>query len=182
MYGLPWWQRICLECRRPGFDSWVRKIPWRRGWQSTLVFWPRESHGQRSLEGYGPSGPLCIEFYFTFWTPTAWHSRSQFTGQGSNPQTLQWKLSVSIIGPPGKSLLNFKEFWLNMNSFCENVWIHLGSSSLGTVHLKGWLQHTQNWKIWGKEIFPLKPAHSSHWEGRYLGWLAAAFGRINEYL
>ena len=23
-------QRICLQCRRPGFDSWVRKIPWRR--------------------------------------------------------------------------------------------------------------------------------------------------------
>ena len=27
----------------------------RRKWQPTLVFLPRESHGQRSLEGYGPS-------------------------------------------------------------------------------------------------------------------------------
>ena len=26
--GLPWW--LCLQCRRPGFDSWVGKIPWRR--------------------------------------------------------------------------------------------------------------------------------------------------------
>ena len=28
--GLPWWlrwQRICLQCRRPRFDPWVRKIP-----------------------------------------------------------------------------------------------------------------------------------------------------------
>ena len=25
------------------FDSWVRKIPWRRAWQPTLVFWPGES-------------------------------------------------------------------------------------------------------------------------------------------
>ena len=28
--GLPWWlrrQRICLQCRRPEFDPWVRKIP-----------------------------------------------------------------------------------------------------------------------------------------------------------
>ena len=24
------WQRICLHCRRPRFNSWVRKIPWRR--------------------------------------------------------------------------------------------------------------------------------------------------------
>ena len=30
LYGLPWWlrwQRICLQCRRPGFDPWVRKTP-----------------------------------------------------------------------------------------------------------------------------------------------------------
>jgi len=24
------WLRICLQCRRPGFDSWVGKVPWRR--------------------------------------------------------------------------------------------------------------------------------------------------------
>ena len=31
--GLPSWlrlQRIYLQCRRPGLDPWVRKIPWRR--------------------------------------------------------------------------------------------------------------------------------------------------------
>ena len=26
---LSWW-RICLQCRRPGFNPWVEKIPWRR--------------------------------------------------------------------------------------------------------------------------------------------------------
>ena len=40
------------ECRRPGFNSHVRKIPWRRKWQPTPVFLPGESHGQRSLAGY----------------------------------------------------------------------------------------------------------------------------------
>ena len=34
----------------------VRKIPWKRAWQPTLVFLPRESHGQRSLVGYRPWG------------------------------------------------------------------------------------------------------------------------------
>jgi len=59
---LPWWlrgKRICLQCRslsRLWFNPWVRKIPWRRGWQPTLVFLPRESHGQRSLAGYSPWG------------------------------------------------------------------------------------------------------------------------------
>ena len=35
-------------------QSWVRKIPWERKWQSTLTFLPGESHGQRSLGGYSP--------------------------------------------------------------------------------------------------------------------------------
>ena len=43
----------CLQCRRPGFDPWVRKIPQRREWQPTPVFLPGESHGQKSLVGYG---------------------------------------------------------------------------------------------------------------------------------
>ena len=48
-------KRICLHCRRPGFDPCVRKIPWKRAWQPTPVFLG-ESHGQRSLGGYGPWG------------------------------------------------------------------------------------------------------------------------------
>ena len=37
-------------------STWVRKIPWRRKWQLTLVFLPGKSHGQRSLVGYSPRG------------------------------------------------------------------------------------------------------------------------------
>ena len=48
--------RVCPQCRRPGFDLWVRKIPWRRAWQPTPVFFPGESHGQRSPAGYSPRG------------------------------------------------------------------------------------------------------------------------------
>ena len=44
------------QCRRNRFDPWVGKIPWRRAWQSTAVFTPGESHGQRGLLGYGPQG------------------------------------------------------------------------------------------------------------------------------
>ena len=41
-----------------GFDPWVRMIPWRRKWQPTSVFWPGESQGQRSPEGYSPWGHI----------------------------------------------------------------------------------------------------------------------------
>ena len=57
--GLPRWLRkwrICLQWRRPRFDSWVGKIPWRREWLPTPVFLPGESHGQRSLVGYTVRG------------------------------------------------------------------------------------------------------------------------------
>ena len=63
LWGLPWWfsgSRIQLQCRKlptmrtPGFALWVRKIPWRRKWQPTPVFFPGDSHGQRSLAGYSP--------------------------------------------------------------------------------------------------------------------------------
>ena len=46
-------KRICLQCRRPGFNSCLG-TPWRRKRQPTPVFLPRESQGQRSLAGYSP--------------------------------------------------------------------------------------------------------------------------------
>ena len=33
------------------FNLWIIKIPWRRDWLPTPVFWPGEFHGQRSLAG-----------------------------------------------------------------------------------------------------------------------------------
>ena len=34
IYGFPGGsdgkKKICLQCRRPGFNLWVRNIPWRR--------------------------------------------------------------------------------------------------------------------------------------------------------
>ena len=45
--------RRCKRCR---FNPSVGKIPWRKKWQPTPVLLPGESHGQRSLMGYGPWG------------------------------------------------------------------------------------------------------------------------------
>ena len=66
--GLPRWlrqQRICLQCRRPRFNPWVGKIPWRREGLPTPVVLPGEFHGQRSLAGYSPRG--CKESDMTEW-------------------------------------------------------------------------------------------------------------------
>ena len=58
--GLPWWlsgKGSTYQRRRLRFHPWVRKIPWRRKWQPTLVFLPGELHGPRSLVGYSPWSP-----------------------------------------------------------------------------------------------------------------------------
>ena len=62
--------RVCLQCRRPGFSPWVRKIPWRREWQPTLAFWPGEFHGQRSLAGYSPWGSQRVRYHWVTNTHT----------------------------------------------------------------------------------------------------------------
>ena len=60
--GPPWWlsgkESDCKSrrCRRCRLSPWVRKIPWRRKQKSTPVFWPEQSHGQRSLAGYRQRG------------------------------------------------------------------------------------------------------------------------------
>ena len=53
------WKESACQCRRYKrcrFNSWIRKIPWRRKQQPTPVFLPGKSHGQRSLAGYSPWG------------------------------------------------------------------------------------------------------------------------------
>ena len=55
--GLPQWfssKESTSQRRRREFNPWVWKIPWRRKWQSTPVFLPGKSHGQRSFVGYSP--------------------------------------------------------------------------------------------------------------------------------
>ena len=39
------------ECRRPRFDPWAGKIPWRRKWQPTPVFLPWESPWTEEPQG-----------------------------------------------------------------------------------------------------------------------------------
>ena len=117
-WGFPglWWFRrlsVYLQCRGPGFDPWVRKIPWRKKWQSTPVLLPGKSHGQRSLVGYSPwcrkesdttellhfhlnfytkttyvfcrkcEWLSCVWLFVTPWIHSPWNSPGQNTGVGS---------------------------------------------------------------------------------------------------
>ena len=56
------------EVQETQVQSWIRKIPWRREWQPTLVFLPGEFHGQRSLADYvgSQSRTALSDFHFNF--------------------------------------------------------------------------------------------------------------------
>ena len=76
-------KKICLQGRRHSrhrFDPWVRKIPWRK-WQPTPVFFPGDSHGQRSLVCYSPWGFGAGGVH----TAKASRGESSFRGKGSAP-------------------------------------------------------------------------------------------------
>ena len=75
---LAWWlggEESACQCRRRGFDPWVRKNTWRRKWQPTPILLPGKSHGQRSLAAYSPCG--CKELDTTKWLST-WGCRPYY--------------------------------------------------------------------------------------------------------
>ena len=85
-------------CSRPGFNPWVRMIPWRREWQPTPVFLPGKSHGQRSLPGYSPWG--CKRVGHNLVTkpspsPYPYYSESQATCWGKLYQN--WEFSIEVL-------------------------------------------------------------------------------------
>ena len=118
---LSWW-RICLQCRRPGFNPWVGKIPWRRERLPTPVFWSGEFHGLYSPWGHKELGHNWATF--TFPTPNLvhglprWLSGKESTCQGRRWGFNPWVGKISEEGN-GNSL---------HSSYLEN---HHGQRSLG---------------------------------------------------
>ena len=46
----------CRRHKRCGFEPWVGKVPWRRKWHPTPVFFQGQSHRWKSLAGYSLEG------------------------------------------------------------------------------------------------------------------------------
>ena len=81
------WQRSCLpmqEVQRRWFESWIRKIPWRRKWHPAPVFLPGKFHGQRNLVGYSAWGHKELDrteqqaWHGCIWMLYSWKLRKSF--------------------------------------------------------------------------------------------------------
>ena len=93
-----------------GFDPWVRKIPWRRDWQPTPVFLPGESHGRRSLVGYGP------------WGRRVGHDLATRTARTLHPSP-ERRPCVSPKCPSSPH----KGVFLYFEAFCQNLFLSSGN-------------------------------------------------------
>ena len=146
--------RICLQCGRPRFCPWVRKIPWRREWLPTPVFLPGEFHGQRSLVGYSLWGRKELD-------KTEWLTRSLSEGVSKGGQRRRDLLHLSVLlgasfllGIPGSitktklqqpAVPSYGSSWISWKSF---------------KHLKKQLYHKlfqrrhfhQQGSLWGSEV------------------------------
>ena len=81
----------CRRHKRHGFDSWVRKIPWRRKWQATPVFLPGKLHGQRSLEGW-----TAVHGVTKSWTRLSSESESVSCSVVSDSETVACQAPLSL--------------------------------------------------------------------------------------
>ena len=96
------------DTRDMGFDSWIRKIPQRRAWQTTPVFLPGESQGQRSLAGYSPL--VAKSQTGLKWLNTAQHIF----------EFIHWCRYVTLAKSSG--LVFFSVNWASWNQDCqENI-------------------------------------------------------------
>ena len=110
----------CRRHKRCRFDPWVRKISWRRAWQSTPVFLPGETYGQRSLARYRrsllySSSVYYCHLFFTqkLWAikPRLWPQIELFYSRGQESWRLSW-LSNNLSVP------NHSEWMVNFLNSC----------------------------------------------------------------
>ena len=99
-----------MQCRRPGFDCWVGKIPWRRERLPIPVFWPGELHGPYSPWGHKELGT------------TEWLSLSLYQQGKLDPLTFCC-FSVHIYGD------NIKTYLVGV--FPAVQWLILHTSTAG---------------------------------------------------
>ena len=123
-HGLPRWiscQEPICQCRRHGFDPWVRNFCWRKKWQPTPVFLPGKSHGQRSLVGYSPWSCKRVKHDLATkeqWLAMMWRKWVILTIKGHTFFQLRWfpntfnkseRWPFSVVSWLQKTLKEFKE-------------------------------------------------------------------------
>ena len=116
--------------KRRVFHPWVRKSLWSRKWQPSLVFFPGESHRQRSLVGYSQEGRR-VWLNWGDLTPLHAKGRGKNQSHSSSPRTVlgraigtgYWKQRQTAPKRGGEELVKYlRGFGVSKNSICYRVW------------------------------------------------------------
>ena len=103
--------------KRCGFSPWVRKIPWRRSWQPTLVFLPGKSHGQRSLEDLILLiADIFLFLFFNFFFLSQFQFNIIYDSNLSPPTTIVFWKTKSVIVPEFAVYSSITKRWLRISS------------------------------------------------------------------
>ena len=136
--GLPWWLswlRICLQCRRPGSNPWVGKIPWRGEQLPTPVFWPGEFHGLYSPWGCKESDMTAWDYFSHFYEDEkkkpseAW--KSNMLLRLSQCHSLNQTFSRHLVTLTSKSRLLFRVWKTAIRSHWRKIYMLELSSKRG---------------------------------------------------
>ena len=114
---------------RPGFDPWVRKIPWKRKWQPTPLLLPGKFHGQKEA-----TVPGVIRSWTRLSDLTSLHFQSQCRYQDQEVQN-------EVTGAPHALLRG------NKMSRAEN--------REKEIIRKNYLESMATKQIWGPCAYPL---------------------------
>ena len=121
---------LCRRCRWLRFNSWVRKISWRRKWQSTSVFLPGKSYRQRSLVWatvHGVSKHDWVHMHylhvlFAFFLFLVEPPLLRLTSSLTHPYHFQWSQQwLCWLNPYLVGFLS--NTWYNRSSFLDHVFL-----------------------------------------------------------
>ena len=122
------WYRICLQCRRPGFNPWVRKIPWRRAWQqipNILAWkmpWTEEPGGLQSTRSQR------VGCNWSNWRVAA-------LDKHYDEFKVRLEYGLSILSPPRQHriLIHYSQFSNKLYYHLANLW------NIFEKHFKFWM-------------------------------------------
>ena len=99
------WERICLQFRRPQFDSWVRKISWRRDRLPTSVFlgFCCGSAGKESTCNVGRP-------WFGLWVRKIPSPLAPEKGKATHSSILAWRIPWTTVHGMAKSQTRLSDF------------------------------------------------------------------------
>ena len=103
----------CRKNKRRGFNSWVKKIPWRRKWQPAPVFLTGESYGQRSLVGYSHG----VVRVWHDWATEHIHTHTHTHTYAWNPFPITWSGTELSFFPFNVLILKKKKQMILSSTF-----------------------------------------------------------------